>query len=259
MSEVDIDICTLGETALNAQTNVMTVKLSREVGLDGDSEPCGVAPMFQCLGVTSIPAPPDDKGHAEGLVMMPCGPYVSGIVGGNDTRSASVVGQMTVGDTCLHGTHSDPDVRARVFCKDNLLAVLVGNDTAIVVDRGSKAITINDASGNQFEMSDANGIYMGEAGGAWMQLKAGKITQGQSGLTLAGAVNIGDATAMPIAHSVPLISYMVALEVLLTTIATNLDIKLVPTPGVTVPAVAAFTAAMVPIKTLLPTLFTKAS
>jgi len=259
MSDTDFDICTMGEATLNAQTNVLTVKLSQEVGLDGDSEPKGAAPMFQCLGVTAIPNPPDDKGHAEGVVMMPCGPYVSGIVGGVDTRCAEVVGKMTKGDTCLHGTHSDPDVRARVFCKENLLAVLVGNDTAIVVDRGSGAITINDASGNQFEMSEANGIYMGESGGAWMQLKDGKITQGQSGLTLAGAVNIGDATAMPVAHSVPLITYMTALEVLLTTIATNLDLKLVPTPGVTVPAVAAFTAAMVAVKAMLPTIFTKAS
>lgn len=259
MSELDIDICTMGGAALNAQTNVLTVKLSREVGLDGDSEPCGTAPMFQALGVTAVPSDPDDKGHAEGVVMMPCGPYVAGIVGGSDTRCADVVGKMTKGDTCLHGTHSDPDVRARVFCKENLLAVLVGNDTAIVVDRDKSAITINDANGNQFEMSKANGIYMGESGGAWMQLKDGKITQGQSGLTLAGAVNIGDASAMPIAHSVPLITYMTALEILLTTIATNLDLKLVPTPGVTVPAVAAFTASMIAVKTLLPTLFTKAS
>lgn len=255
----DFDICTMGKTTLNAQTNVATVEVYRETGLDGEKEPSIQAPLFQCLGVTAIPEEPSEEGHAEGVVMQPCGPYVAGVIGGSDTRCADVFGKMKKGDTTLHGTHKDKTKRARVFCKENLIAILVGNDTSIVLDRGTGAFTINDKNGNQIEMSAANGIYMGEAGGAWIQLKDGKITQGQSGLTLAGAVTIGDATAMPIAHSVPLITYMTALEILLTTIATNLDLKLVPTPGVTVPAVAAFTASMVAVKTLLPTIFMKAS
>jgi hypothetical protein len=217
----ELDICTISDAKLNGETNVLTVEPSRETGLDGEREPVGTAaPMVQCLGVTSVPADPSAEGHAEGVVMSPCGPYTSAVVGGTDTRCADVVGQMTKGDTALHGTHAAADKRAAVFCKENLLAILVGKDTAIVVDRGSGAITINDASGNQIEMSADNGIMLVEQGGAWLQLKGGAITMAQSGLNLAGAVSIGDATAMPIVKMPAMTTYTGALATLLTALDT---------------------------------------
>lgn len=249
----ELDICTISDAALNGETNVLTVEVSRETGLDGEREPVGTgAPMVSCLGITAIPADPTSEGHAEGVVLAPCGPYTAAIVGGTDTRCADVVGQMSKGDTAVHGTHPAADKRAAVFCKENLLAILVGKDTAIVVDRANGAITINDASGNQIEMSSDNGILLAENGGAWLQLKDGKISQAQSGLNLCGAVSIGDATAMPIAHSAPVLAYMTALETLLTTIAGA-------TTPPTAPAVATFIAAQAATKALIPTLFTKAS
>lgn len=265
MSESEFDICTLGEATLNAQTNVLTIEVSRETGLDDETEPLGTAPMLTCLGVTALPAAPQKSGHAEGIVMSPCGPYVSAIIGANDTRCAEVYGQSKAGDTCLHNTGGEADTRARVFCKENLVAILVGNDTAVVIDRKTKAITINDASGNQFEMSDANGFYFGEKGGAWLTLKGGQVNLAGSGITIAGAANIGAAAAMPLAFATPLLTYLTALEAAVATVATQADAAgaaistLISIPPTAASAMGAFTSAMAAVKALLPTLMTKAT
>lgn len=272
----EFDICTISDAKLNGETNVLTVEPSRETGLDGEREAVGTAaPMAQCLGVTAVPADPTASGHAEGVVMSPCGPYTAAVIGGTDTRCADVVGQMAKGDTALHGTHAAADKRAAVFCKEDLLAILVGKDTAIVVDRGNGAITVNDASGNQIEMSSDNGIMLVEQGGAWLQLKDGKISMAQSGLNLAGAVSIGDATAMPIVKMPAMTTYTTALSTLLGVLITNIglisaivDLKLAPTPSAPnatsaatacVAAFSAFTAASAAAIPLMPTLYTKAS
>lgn len=255
----EFDICTISDAKLNGETNVLTVEPSRETGVDDEREPVGTeAPIVQCLGVTSVPADPTAEGHAEGVVMSPCGPYTSAVVGGTDTRCADVVGQMTKGDTALHGTHAAADKRAAVFCKENLLAILVGKDTAIVVDRGSGAITINDANGNQIEMSADNGIMLVEQGGAWLQLKDGAITMAQTGLNLAGAVSIGNATAMPIAkaaEAAALVGFILTAITAGVTAASGTETGLVALG-------ASITSNSTAISTALgsmPTIFTKAS
>ena len=53
--------------------------------------------IFQCLGVTAIPFPKDDKGYAEGVVMRNCGGRDAVLVGARDTRTAAMVGNERQG------------------------------------------------------------------------------------------------------------------------------------------------------------------
>ena len=245
----EFDVCTLGAATLNSQTKVVTVELSRETGLDGEGEPMGTAPMLMALGHAALPIGPDDKGHAEGVLLSPCGPYTAAIIGANDTRSASVYGELAPGETAIFSTGADATKRARVFCKEDSLSLLVGNDTLILVDRKNKAINIS-GFGHTVEISDANGILLAESGGACLRMTGGKLTVLAGGSTFAGACTFGDVSAMPLTKVTPLVSYMTALEALLTTIGGA-------TTPPTAPAVAAFTAAMATVKTAMATLYAK--
>lgn len=160
----DFDVCTLGAATLNKQTNVLTVETCREFGQDGEREPLGTAPMISALGLTAMPAGPSKEGHAEGIVMSPCGPYTSGIIGGTDTRSADVVGNMRPGETCVHNTGGTAETRARTFYKENCAATIVGNDIVMMFDRKNEKVTIA-AFGHAFEMSKSQGILMMGKGG----------------------------------------------------------------------------------------------
>jgi hypothetical protein len=247
----DFDVCTLGAATLNDVTKVITVEISREFGLDGEFEPIGSAPLMQALGVSSLPVGPSDDGHADGIIMSPCGSYNAAIVGASDTRCADVYGELLPGDTCLHSTGPDSANRSRVFCKDGVLALLVGNDATMVFDRPNKTVSVV-AFGHAVEVSDANGIYLAESGGSSLRLSGGEAVLAASSLNLAGAVSIGNAAAQPIALAAPIASYFAALEALLGTIAAA-------TQPSTAPAVAAFISSTAAAKAAMAAIFSKAT
>lgn len=257
----ELDLCTLGAAQLNPETNIVTVQTLREFGEDGETEGLGDAPMMCALGLTAIPLGPSDEGHAEGIAMSPCGPYASGIVGATDTRCADVYGQCLPGDTCLHSTGADPATRSRVFCKENLIAFLIGNDAAIVFDREKKSYKFS-AFGHATEISETNGVIMAEKDGAWLQLKGGKATIAASGINLSGAISVGGDAALPPAMATPLLGYLTALETLVGVIAPLLDTKLppIPPPAPATPATIAMTAfldATAALKAAIPATLTR--
>lgn len=185
----ELDTCTMGAATLNAKTNVVTCELSREIGTEGESEPIGRAAMIQCLGVTALPVGPSKDGHAEGVFLSPCGPYVAGIIGGNDTRCADVYGNAKPGDTILHNTGGNAETRSRAMCKENVFSVIVGNDLVLMMDRKNSKITIA-GFGHVFEMSTAQGIVMMAKGG-----KNGIKLQEDGSVTIWGTtVNLGGAS-----------------------------------------------------------------
>lgn len=164
MPDIDIDVVTAGAATRNDKTNVSTVEVLREAGLDGESEPLGNAPLFQCLGVTAMPAAPDDTGHADVVVLTPCGPYQSAIIGGTDTRCADVAGKLKAGETAIHNTGGTAATRSRAFFKENAASIIVGNDLVLMLDRKNSKITIS-GFGHMFEMSTVNGITLMTKGG----------------------------------------------------------------------------------------------
>jgi hypothetical protein len=190
MAGQELDIVTLGASELNSTTSVATVEISRQFGQDGESEPIGNAPLIQCLGITALPAEPDENGHAEGVALSPCGSYTSGVIGGTDTRCADIVGKLGPGETCVHNTGGTADTRSRLLLKENMASIILGKGKAIVIcDAKNNAITIT-GFGRIFEMSDANGIVLGGKNG-----KGGIRIDDDGNVTIWGtSVNLGGAT-----------------------------------------------------------------
>jgi hypothetical protein len=171
---------------------------------ESEVEDLGQVPIACALGVTALPAPPDDNGSAEGVVLEGVGSLTGTCTAAWDVRCADVVGQMSPGDTALHGTHPDATKRSRVFCKNDLAAIIVGNDMVFSLDRGGKAITLN-AWGNLVQITpSAVKISQGTSAMSWIELKGGAIS-------LVGAVNIGGVTALPLVQSAGLVTALGAL------------------------------------------------
>lgn len=167
------DLVDLGASKLDPKTNALLVQAkSGPCGKDeSDAPDLGDAPIMCALGVTAIPWPSNDNGRAQGVkIDVPGSNGV--IVGGRDTRTAKVTAEMSPGESALHTT--GPGFDARFFAKDQLAAIVVGDDMAFSMDRKEKQVTIS-AFGCHFEISEANGILL-MADGAMLQIKGGTIS-----------------------------------------------------------------------------------
>jgi hypothetical protein len=123
----------------------------------------GTIPLFGALGFTSLPAPPDDNGHAEGVCLDDVG-QTGVIVGARDTRCTDVYGKLKAGESAAHNTGGTPATRSRSFWKENCASTIVGNDMVFMMDRKNKKITLT-GFGHILELSEANGITLMTKGG----------------------------------------------------------------------------------------------
>lgn len=165
--------------------------MTLEVDKDNDvREDMGEMPLMQALGLTALPAPPDEKGQAELVAIENVGGFTACAVGGRDTRCSDVAGKLKAGETCLHNTGGDVSKRARVLLKEDCASIIVGNKTTILVDAKNSKITIT-GFGHMFEMSAAQGIVMCAKGG-----KNGIKLLEDGSVTIWGtAVNLGGMTS----------------------------------------------------------------
>jgi hypothetical protein len=186
------DWCTLGSSSLDESTNSLLVQC-KAAALGSDEAPdYGDTPIACALGVTARPAPADDRGAAEALVDTGV-PGLDGVVtAARDTRSADVVANLGPGETALHSTGKDFD--SRVFCKDQILALVIGDDLVMVMDRKEKKISIA-GFGLAFEMSEKQGIVLSD-GGAGIQIKDGTVS-------ITGQVVLGGRSPVGFIHYSP--------------------------------------------------------
>lgn len=180
---------------VNVQTNAPGAS-SFDVAGDSpeDQEPYGDVDLMQCLGVSALPYPPDDKGHAEGILLEGVGGKPGIVIAAWDTRTFSLFGKAEPGDTILHST--GPNKAAQVLCKEKKRQVVL----ATVDEDGAPAVVTLDGKnrkfqvcgwGLMFELSKENGIVI-EAGGARLMVHP------DNGIAVQGAVTIGgQMTAMP--------------------------------------------------------------
>jgi hypothetical protein len=181
-----------------------------------DVEDYGSLPITCALGVTAIPAAADEAtgACAEGVLIEGVGGTNGTIVAAHDTRCADVAGQMGPGDTCLHGTHPDKAKRVVFMAKEDLAAIIVGNDMVFTLDRGGEAITIT-AWGNTLQMTpDSVILSQGGVEGSpmsWIELKGGAVS-------IVGAVNAGGTTALPLIQSAGLVAAIGALAAAMTAV-----------------------------------------
>ena len=80
--------------------------------------------------------------------------------------------ELKPGETAVFSTGKGFD--SRILFKDGLVAIIVDDDKAVVIDRKNKRTTIT-SFGCHWEQSDANGTVLTDnTGGASIQLKDGK-------------------------------------------------------------------------------------
>ena len=195
------DIVTLGLGTRDATSNVPKVQASIPLDGDGDSEDFGDIGIYGSLGVSALPADPDDDGAAEGVVLRGVGNTEGACVGARDLRSGKVIAQLAQGETCLHSTGKDFD--SRVFCKDQLVSIVVGKKLVASFDLKNKKVTIA-GFGHLFEMSADNGVCLTAKGGkAMIQLtENGELVLKGSSIYLQGGagqpmIPLANATAAP--------------------------------------------------------------
>jgi hypothetical protein len=165
----------LGSAKLNPTTGMVTAQCKGTEREDGQSEDFGDVNLAMCLGFAAMPAPADGDGNAQGFVLDDV-PGQDGVcVGAADARSTKSYAELGPGETVMFSTGKSYD--SRVFCKDQLVAIVVGKDTTIIVDRREKKIAISSNCGGYIEISEANGITLAApGGGASIMLKGSTIS-----------------------------------------------------------------------------------
>lgn len=189
-----IQLVRLNNGFLAARTNAPQVSCFDVAGAsDDDQEPFGDVPIMQCLGVSSLPAPPTSDGHAEGILVEGVGGLPGIVVAAWDTRTFSLFGRLDAGDTVLHST--GPNQAAQVLCKEEKRQVILatkddsGEGAMVLVDGKNRKIQLL-GWGLSIELSDANGIVL-EAGSCRLMVHP------DNGVTIQGGITLGGVAAMP--------------------------------------------------------------
>lgn len=179
MSFLTIDIAFLGASSVSSKTGVPLWEPSVPITDDTtDVEAFGPTAVYQGLGLSSSPWPKDDTGHAECLIVRNCGGRPAVCLGGRDTRTASVIGNLAPGDTVLHST--GPNLSAQLQLKEaKRQAVLVskdedGNTMAAILDGLNGKVQITAFGGN-IEMLKSGGLSLTAPDGTGILLKDGAI------------------------------------------------------------------------------------
>ena len=223
------DICQINTSKLDADTKLPLIEASVPITGPEDYETFGEVASYQALGITSLPYPPSDQGHAEGVILRDVGALNGAIIGARDERCANVVATMKAGDTVLHSC--DPKAKAQVRVHSNRQVALVtegsdGKTMLQLLDGKNDKITIT-AFGGLIEMTP-DGISIVAPGS-----KASILMKGDQ-IMLLGKVqigsNVGDSNvlaaigaaldtfkALPVATPAQAIAAVIALQTLLNT------------------------------------------
>ena len=196
-----MQVVKLGASKVDATTGVPMARAQLDLG-DGEVSEYGEIPMLQCLGVTALPAAASPDGSAaEGVVDEELGGLNGTVVGGRDVRSADVAKGLGPGGTAVHSTGADSAKRSQVRCLEDVLALLVGNDSVVSMDRGADLFQI--AFGEALIEINGGKIRIVAKGG-----KAGILIDGESGsLCLFGAQVILGGLNFPPAPGVTNVLY----------------------------------------------------
>lgn len=192
MTELDVGI--LGGSKLD-ETGSPTWQVSVPITDDtNDVEGFGNSQVFQGLGLSSMPYPKDEDGYAEGIFARNCGGRDAICIGGRDTRSAKILGNLKPGDTVLHST--GPSQAAQVQLKEEKRQVVLvtkdadGFNQILTLDGANKKFQLS-VNGAMFEIDPEGGITLTDAsGGAGIRIANGQVN-------VFGRVVLGGGTPNP--------------------------------------------------------------
>lgn len=162
MSQPALELCMLGASSLKDGSPRWQCSIA--IGNDNDDVlPFGECPVYQALGVTSMPFPKDKEGFAEAIVAPSVGNRKGVVIGARDTRSADIVGKIDPGDTVVHATGPGKKPQLQLKKKKRSGSLVVpcadGTDILIVADGKGHKVQIL-AWGQCIQMSKKDGIAM---------------------------------------------------------------------------------------------------
>jgi hypothetical protein len=143
-----------------------------------DADSFGELPVYQALGITSLPYPKDDKGFAEAIVLPGVGGKKGVVVGGRDTRAAKIVGKMDPGDSVLHSTDPDQRAQVRVQGKKQMASLVVKGEDGkhlMVMLNGKDGKLQILAKGACIEIDDSGDISLLGKGGGGILIQGGDV------------------------------------------------------------------------------------
>jgi hypothetical protein len=140
----NVEIAFLGASSVSSKTGVILWEPSVPV-TDGDQdiEPFGPTAVYQGLGFASMPYQKTAEGYAECIVIRHCGGRNAVCIGGRDTRTARVVGNMKPGDTVVHST--GPNQAAQLQLKEEKFQAVL--TTKNKTDSKTMAVILDGATG----------------------------------------------------------------------------------------------------------------
>lgn len=136
----------IGYSELDPITHLPTIQALNPIEGDSDFENFGQTAYYGPIGLTSLPYQANDDGYCEGLVVRDVAGLNGALVGYRDDRSATIYGQLSPGDTCVHST--GPNKAAQLLLKEERkVAALItkdsnGKDIGISIDGTDNSITI---------------------------------------------------------------------------------------------------------------------
>lgn len=150
------------------------------IGNDNDDIlPLGELPVYQGLGLTSLPEGKDASGSAEGVVVRNVSGRKGAVIGARDTRDADIVGKLDQGDTVLHATGNGKKPQLQLKKKKRIAATVVpcedGTDALLTIDGKNHRFQFL-AWGMAFQMSKKDGITISDGKGGGLQIAGGEVT-----------------------------------------------------------------------------------
>jgi len=187
------NIVDLGSSKLDPTTGMVTAQCKGVEHAEGEAEDYGDVNLAFALGFAAVPAPANENGTAQGVVLDDVPGQDAVCVGAVDSRTTQTYYELKQGETAVFSTGEGYD--SRILFKDGLVAIIVDDDKTIIIDRKNKKTQIV-GHGCLWEQSEKNGtILTDETGKSSIQLKDGKVI-------LMGQVVIGGRTpTMPFAAS----------------------------------------------------------
>ena len=193
------DIVDIGAGKLDQTTGMVVAECKGSEVEGGEAPDYGSVNMAFGLGFAAVPAPANENGNAQAVLIDDC-PGQDGVcVGAVDSRTTQSYYELGPGETAVFATGEGYD--ARILFKDGLATIIVDDDMVFMIDRKTKKI-VTSAFGMVHEMSKANGhSFTDETGTASIQLKKGVICL--TGVVVLGGRVIASPMGLPGVPSLP--------------------------------------------------------
>ena len=152
MNGIDGEIVDVGFAKLDPDTGELLVNADAMLGATYEE-----TPVLSQLGVTAMPYPATDGGTSQMLVLTGIAGANGVCVGGNDTRTAKITGNMKPGDTIVHSTGPQQAAQLQLKEEKRQCALVTKNkakkDFGLFIDGKAESVTLTLPQGGTLQLS----------------------------------------------------------------------------------------------------------